>query len=397
MELPKSKILFVIPSLEAGGGEKSLVNLLNTIDYNKYAVDLVLFKNAGIFLKAIPSQVTILPINGAYKNFVKPIKSSILSFIKQGKIGMAISRILFTINNSLEKNSGKAEQKGWNHIRKSITPIATQYDAAIGFLEKSSIYFIVDCVNAKKKIGFIHNDYTKLNLNADFDATYFRKLNAIATVSEECATVLKSVFPSEKDKVSVIYNIVSTSLIQKMAEEQITLDTSKPIVLSIGRLHPQKGFDMAIEAAKILKDTCVSFQWIVIGEGSERKALELKIAKYSLENDFQLIGLRENPYPYLKAATIYAQPSRYEGKSIAIDEAKIMQKPILVTNFTTAKDQINHQSNGWITEFDEKQLAKDIAYLLQNKTVQEELSLNLSKENLSTESEILKLYSLLNG
>lgn len=397
MELPKSKILFVIPSLEAGGGEKSLVNLLNTIDYNKYDVDLVLFKNAGIFLKAIPSQVTILPINGAYKNFVKPIKSSILSFIKQGKIGMAISRILFTINNSLEKNSGKAEQKGWKYIRKSITPVTTQYDAAIGFLEKSSIYFVVDCVNARKKIGFIHNDYTKLDLNADFDAPYFRKLNAIATVSEECAAVLKSVFPSEKDKVSVIYNIVSTSLIQKMAEEEITIDTSKPIVLSIGRLHPQKGFDMALEAAKILKDTGVSFQWIVIGEGPEREVLELKIAKYDLQNNFQLIGLRENPYPYLKVATIYAQPSRYEGKSIAIDEAKIMQKPIVVTNFTTAKDQINHQNNGWITEFDEKQLAKDIAYLLQNKTVQEELSLNLSKENLSTESEILKLYSLLNG
>jgi glycosyltransferase involved in cell wall biosynthesis len=397
LELPKSKILFVIPSLEAGGGEKSLVNLLNTIDYNKYDVDLVLFKNAGIFLKAIPSQVTILPINGAYKNFVKPIKSSILSFIKQGKIGMAISRILFTINNSLEKNSGKAEQKGWKYIRKSITPVTTQYDAAIGFLEKSSIYFVVDCVNARKKIGFIHNDYTKLDLNADFDAPYFRKLNAIATVSEECAAVLKSVFPSEKDKVSVIYNIVSTSLIQKMAEEEITIDTSKPIVLSIGRLHPQKGFDMALEAAKILKDTGVSFQWIVIGEGPEREVLELKIAKYDLQNNFQLIGLRENPYPYLKVATIYAQPSRYEGKSIAIDEAKIMQKPIVVTNFTTAKDQINHQNNGWITEFDEKQLAKDIAYLLQNKTVQEELSLNLSKENLSTESEILKLYSLLNG
>ncbi|MEC4004425.1 glycosyltransferase [Flavobacterium sp. SUN052] len=397
MELPKSKILFVIPSLEAGGGEKSLVNLLNTIDYNNYDVDLVLFKNAGIFLKAIPSQVTILPINGDYTNFTKSIKSSVLSFVKQGKIGMAISRILFTINNSLEKNSGISEQKGWKHIRKSITPITTQYDAAVGFLEKSSIYFIVDCVNAKKKIGFIHNDYTKLNLNADFDAPYFRKLSAIATVSEECASVLKSIFPSEKDKVSVIYNIVSTSLIQKMAEEQITLDTSKPIVLSIGRLHPQKGFDMAIEAAKILKENAVSFQWIVIGEGAERKTLELKIEKYNLKNDFQLIGLRENPYPYLKAATLYAQPSRYEGKSIAIDEAKIMQKPILVTNFTTAKDQISHQKNGWMTAFDENELAKDLTYLLQNKTVQEELSLNLSKENLSTESEILKLYSLLNG
>lgn len=393
----KKKIVFVIPDLGAGGAEKSLVNLLNTLDFNSYDVDLILFKNAGIFLSLLPKEVTVISMVGDFYKFTEPLKSSFLFFIKRGKISLIYARLMYVFSNFILKDKVKAEQIGWRFIKKSIVPLPTFYDAAIGFLEKSSIYFVVDCVNAKKKIGFIHNDYTKLNLNSDFDAPYFSKLNAIVTVSDECAVVLKSVFPEEKEKVAVIHNIVSTSLIQKMADEKITIDTSKPILLSIGRLHTQKGFDMAIDAAKILKDKGVLFQWIILGEGAEKKSLELKIAKYNLQNYFLLIGLKENPYPYLKAATIYVQPSRYEGKSIAIDEAKIMQKPIVVTNFTTAKDQINDKVNGWITSFDANELANAIVILLNSKAIRDELSLNLSKEQLSTEGEILKFYSLLNG
>jgi glycosyltransferase involved in cell wall biosynthesis len=393
----KKKLLFVIPSLEAGGGEKSLVTLLNTIDLQHYEVNLILLKNAGIFLKLLPKEVTIIPLEGNYKTFTQPISKAVFDFLKQGKISLAFSRLLFTFKTATIKNKGIAEQKSWKNIVKSIPKITKQYDAAIGFLEKSSIYFVVDCVEAKNKIGFIHNDYTKLDLDVDFDLPYFQKLNTIATVSEECKTVLQDVFPSQKEKVKVMYNIVSATLIQKMAEEDIAIHQSKPILLSIGRLHSQKGFDIAIKAAKILRQSNIDFIWYVIGEGAERSNLERLISENNLQNSFVLLGLKENPYPYIKAATIVVQSSRYEGKSIAIDEAKILQKPIIVTNFTTAKDQIEHLKNGIIAEMNPESLASGIESLIQNKNLQKELSLHLSQENFGTESEIATFYKIINN
>ncbi len=393
------KLLFVIPSLEAGGGEKSLVTLLNTIDLQKYDVDLLLLKKEGLFLKLVPQEITILSIDDNYALFTKPLFSAILHLCIQGSFRLALSRLLFTITIKSSNNKGIAEQKSWKHIKKAIPKLTTKYDVAIGFLEKSSIYFVVDCVIAKNKIGFIHNDYNQLNLDAKLDLPYFKKLQTIATVSEQCKVVLEDNFPSEKDKIKVIRNIVSSRLIKKMAEDKIDMPTTKPILLSIGRLHPQKGFDIAIETAKILRNKTVDFCWYVIGEGAERVALENKIATYHLQNHFVLLGLKENPYPYLKAATVVIQSSRYEGKSIAIDEAKILQKPIIVTNFTTAKDQIEHLKTGIISEMNPESLASEIENLLQDESLQQELSLHLLEEQLAfeTDNEIEAFYQIVHN
>lgn len=393
----KQQLLFVLPSLEAGGGEKSLVTLLNCIDYDQYDVDLVLFVPKGIFLKQLPKNVKLLYLNDDYKTFTSGLSSTIVSFLKQRKFGLTFSRLLYTFKSNVIKNKGKAEQYSWKHLKKSITSLPKEYDAAIGFLEKSSIYFVVDCVKAKRKIGFIHNDYVKLDLDASFDLPYFEKLNTIATVSEQCVTVLKEVFPTQKDKVQLLYNIVSAKLIHQMAEEPVTIDTTKPSLLSIGRLHPQKGFDLAIEAAALLKKHGLNFVWYIIGEGAERTALEQAITKNGLEKHVVLLGIKENPYPYIKQTTIFVQPSRYEGKSIALDEAKILHKPIVVTNFTTAKDQINHLKNGIICEMDAESLANALAGLLQNESLQKDFSLHLSKESLGSEAEINTFYQLING
>ncbi|WP_298392053.1 glycosyltransferase [Flavobacterium sp.] len=393
----KKKLLFVLPSLDAGGGEKSLVTLLNCIDYEQYDVDLVLFVPKGLFLKQVPKNVKLLYLNDDYKTFTSGFLSSILNFLKQGKVGLAFSRLLYTFKSNVIQNKGKAEQYSWNQLKKSITLLPKEYDAAIGFLEKSSIYFVVDCVRAKRKIGFIHNDYLKLDLDASFDLPYFEKLNTIATVSEQCVTVLKEVFPTQKDKVHLLYNIVSAQLIHQMAAERVTLDTSKPSLLSVGRLHPQKGFDLAVEAAALLKKQGLDFVWYIIGEGAERTALEQAIAKYGLAQYVVLLGIKENPYPYINQATIFVQPSRYEGKSIALDEAKLLHKPIVVTNFTTAKDQIGHLKNGIICDMDAASLANALADVLQNETLQQELSLALSKESLGSEAEIYTFYKLIDG
>ncbi len=396
--LRKKNIVFIIPSLGAGGGEKSLVNLLNVIDYSIYNVDLILLHKVGLFINMVPSNVNILEIEGEdYHIFSQGLIKSVLLSLKKGKIKLAFNRIVFASKNNFIKNKAVAEQKSWKNIQNFIPVFQKKYDAAIGFLEKTSIYIVTEKINSIKKIGFIHNDYEQLGLDPKRDVVFFNKLDHLVTVSEECETVLKKTFPILSSKIQIIYNIVSTKLINRLAENQnpTEIDENITSILSIGRLHPQKGFDLAIETCHIIKQKGYEIKWYIIGDGNERANLTNKIKKYGLESSFLLLGLRENPYPFIKKADIYCQTSRFEGKSIAIDEAKILKKVVVATNFTTIKDQIEHEINGIICNMDASKIAESLIKIINDKQKQNELIENLSSENLGTENEIHKLYQLI--
>ena len=167
-------------------------------------------------------------------------------------------------------------------------------------------------------------------------------------------------------------------------------------VVSVGRLHPLKGYDMAIEACRLLLDQGYKVRWQVIGEGEDRSRLERMIADRGLQESFQLLGAMDNPYPYMKHADLYVHPSRYEGKSIAIDEAKILGKPIVVTDFPTAKDHITDGCNGVIAEMNPDSLAACIGSLLTDDAQRAALAANLKQSEWGTETEIHKFYELVN-
>lgn len=394
----KKNLLFIMPSLSAGGGEKSLVNLLSQIDYNVYNVDLFLFNPKGIFMDLIPKEVNVLSIPDQYSVFTLPLLLSVKEFILKGKILLAYNRIMFSIKNRGAENISMKEQYSWKYISSSLNEIEKQYDVAVGFLEKTATYFCVDKIKAHKKIGWIHIDYNQLGMDSQFDEMYFCKLNHIVTVSEECATILMNRFPEEKDKVRVIYNVVSPNMLYEMAErEQRDVYRRKEneiIILSIGRLHYQKAFELAIESCKELINKGYKVRWNIIGEGEEREHLIQLIKANKLEDRVHLLGLQSNPYPYMKQADIYVQTSRFEGKSIAIDEAKIMKKPIIVTNFSTAKDQIDNGINGLIVDMNSQAITGGIEKLIRDSELKDRLVNNLLKEQLGTEDEIYKLYEI---
>ena len=396
----KKKILFVIPSLDAGGAEKSLINLLNAMDYSLFDVTVLVFHGKGIFLKSIPKSVKLITVYGDFLYFSESIFTSVCEFLKQGKLTLATHRILFFLKNKIEKNTSKAEQVSWKHISKAIPELKEEYDAAIGALEKSSIYYVVEKVKAKTKIGWIHTNYSNSGMQKDFDLPFFEKLNYLVTISEECKDDLKFNFPNIKDKIKVIHNIVSPKLIKELSEDKIVdsiFDTTALSILTIARLSKEKGIDLALEAALELVKTGKYFKWYIIGEGDERVYLETKIKEYQLENSFILLGLKDNPYPYVKQSFLYVQPSRYEGKSLAIDEAKILAKPIITTNYPTAKDQIDHGVNGIICEMNPMALAQQILALTENPNLIEKFIFNLKEMNLCTETEITNFYNLIYG
>ena len=386
-----------MPSLQAGGAEKCLVNLLNEFDYNKYDVDLLLLNKTGIFLKLVPAEVTILTLQDDFAIFSKNPISSFFSFLSSGKFSLAYSRICFTFKNRFIKNKGIAEQYSWKDLKKAIPKSQKEYDVAIGFLEKTAIYLTVDCISTKKKIGFINNDYSMLNLDVAFDEPYFKQLDYLFTVSESCEAVLKATFPNLKSKIKMMYNILSEKAIHNLAVEKTEgLDTEINLV-TLGRLSQQKGFDLAIQAAAILVKKGYNMKWYILGEGEEISVLEQLIKENNLSENFILMGIKENPYPYINNATIYVQPSRFEGKSLAIDEAKILHKPILVTNFTSAKDQIESGVNGLIVPLSEEAIADGIIELVKNQELRNTFISNLKKQNYGTESEIKKLYQIIDN
>lgn len=392
----KKSILFIIPSLSIGGGEKSLINLLEQIDYYRYDVDLFVLRREGLFLDFVPKQVKFIDISNDLKIFQLPIHKSIVHFLVRGKLSLIYHRVMFSIRNKTSSSISKGEQYSWKHMRRAIGSIGKEYDVAIGYLEKTSNYICVDCVSAKKKIGWIHTDYNKLKADKEFDGIYLSRLDSIITISKECEKVLKKEFSSLKDRITTIKNIVSTATIKKMSLENVDIlvKENEKIIISVGRLSHEKGFDIAIKACRVLKDKGYNLKWFFIGEGPERESLQNLIIENSLSNDCILVGASSNPYKYIAKADIYVQPSRFEGKSIAMDEAKILSKPIVATNFSTVNDQLKNRVDGIVTEMTADDLAIGIVNLIEDSKLYSSIVTNLKQQKIGTESEIIKLYEL---
>lgn len=385
------KILFVMLSLQNGGAEKSLVNLLNEIDPKKYEIDLLLFRKSGSFIKQVPSYVNIcetpIELKKLYGNLREVGNLFILKII-----GTLLARIY-------KKTPYARSGYRWkNFYFKKIYNFNKKYDVAFAYMTGETMFYTMDKVDAKRKICFVHNDYKTAKHSKEYDYSYFEKIDGIASISNRCCQILKEVFPEFSNKIWCIENITSSAVIKDKAKEFIPHEIKKDnTILSIGRLVEQKGIDMAILAASIMKKKGIEFHWYIIGEGKLRKKFEEQIEKENVEDCFTLLGLKENPYPYIKKCTIFAQTSRYEGKSIALDEAKILAKPIISTNYPTVKDQIQNGIEGIIVEMSPSEIAKGIIELLENKELQEKLHKNLKACEYGNQKEIEKYYNFIEG
>ena len=376
----KKKVLFVMNNLRCGGAENALVSLLQEFDYSKYEVDLFLFQKEGLFLSKVPNEVNILEESKEFSYLEGGFISTIFSALLKLRFDLIFLRIGVAYLAVSEKNLSIRTQKSWKLLGSVLKKNQKKYDVAIGYMENFPNNYVIEKVWATTKIGYVHNDYQQLQLAATFDNFYFNKFNFVATISKQCLVSLQQSFPNLLNKFVEIPNTVSSGLINKMADEAMAIETNSPILLTIARLQPQKGIDLAIEAALLLVQANVHFVWYFIGEGSERDSLERQVKENKLEQNIKFLGLKENPYPYVKACSIYVQPSHFEGKSIAIEEAKILNKPIVVTNYNSVSDQINHMQNGYVVEINPESIANGITTMLSNVNLQKQLQANLAQE-----------------
>lgn len=385
METRRKKILFLIGNLESGGVSKSMVSLLNVIDKKSYDISLWCASPSGVFYSLLPKDIRI--ISNKKTTLLLQGINGLFALLKSGDILLFFASIIRLLLSKISKGYA-----AW-WLSRFFLPLNETYDLIVDYNGQQQLYYMVDRLKGKKKVTFFHSDYAKWPYYYKMDRKYFTKVDYIFTISEQCADSLKKFFPKETDKIKLMENISSVDLIRKMADEENIKFSSKISILTVGHVCRSKGTDLAIEAMRLLKDKGIDFKWYFLGEIKED--FSILISKYSLEAYIEFLGIKANPYPYLKASTIYVHPSRFEGKSIALDEAKILCKPIVVTNFSTVHDQFEDGENALITDFLPENIAFKIMNLLDDEELSDSLVENLKRSVSDNSSEINKLYSLL--
>lgn len=379
----KKKVLFVYYDMSIGGSTTSLLSLLNELDYEKYDVDLLLYKNQGDLLSLIPSQVNVLD----------------QAYVPHSKIQKGIKSIF---NGTLIR----AYFNGFKYAKKFICldqsmaycqveycrKIEQVYDVAIGYMELWSDVFTNTKVNAKKKISWIHTDYKKANLHPEIDLSALSKSTYIANVSHECCYSFKEMFPTLVDKVVFVPNILSEKIVLQRACEYtpvFPLDTNVLNLLTVCRLdNASKAIDRGINIVKKLIDKGYKLKWCIIGDGRDRKNIEEQILQLGLTNDVILLGAKENPYPYFKLFDAFMLISKFEGKPMSITEAQILGLPVIVTNYNSAYEQVESGIDGIICENNEESIFAELCNLLSDPSKLEQMKVNLKDRKYGNENDI---------
>ncbi|MGG7078772.1 glycosyltransferase [Clostridium sardiniense] len=390
------KILFVINSLTIGGSEKSLVSLLNILDYDKYDVDLLMLKRGEAFEKYVPDKVNILDIP-KYYGFLNSNKIKISTLEKIKYIHCRIKCSIELRVNRYKKEMMNNQQIFYKNQKNILEKLDENYDVAIAYAQGFPTYFVADKVCASKKIAWINCDYTATLYDKKIDEVFYEKFNKIIAVSESGKQSIINVNRKYEKKIEVIKDIVDPKIITKMSEEKIEMFDGKYInILTVARLvMTYKGYDMLVRAAELLKKSNYKFKWYAIGDGPDRKEIEKLIKQYDLINEVILLGSKDNPYSYMKNCDIYVQTSRKEGFGLTVIEAKILKKPIICTGFNSAKEIINDGIDGLIVNINENSIFKGIKRYIEDinfkNIIQSNISIGREYNSINEINKIIKL------
>ena len=393
-------MLILMHYLELGGAETALIGLLSALDPKLVDVDLFIYSHRGPLMKFIPDWVNLLPENKTYSLIEAPMSDA----LRNGRIGLVAARMLAKFQHKQYRKS--VDVKGddgsiMQYIGNCVTPFLpdinpdTEYDLCISFLTPHNIGR--DKVRAKKRLAWIHTDYTTVHFNAALELPVWNAYDHIASISPEVTRSFVKTFPALAPKIVEIENILSPKFVRNRAKE---FDASAEFtggvnLLSIGRYCNAKNYDNLPDIARRMVESGIKdLKWYIIGYGDDT-LIRQKIAEAGMEERVVMLGKKTNPYPYIKACDIYVQPSRYEGKSVTVREAQMLGKPVAVTAYPTAPSQIRHGVDGVIVPLDNEGCAAGLAELIRDVEKQKSLAEYCHNHDFGNESEVDKIYKLI--
>lgn len=378
----KKRLLIVAHHMTIGGVQKSLISALKALDYDKYDVTLYLRKNRTDLLPFVDKRVNVIlntDPNRYYRKLyaiILQIKSLILkAFGKNDKAR--------ELNDILEE---KIRNDAMEYERKTYFADA-HYDIAVAYVQGYVALFVDKCIKADKKILFYH---TSTNDTPEIHNAVIGNYYTVVALHEQQKALLEEWYPSSKGKIKIVENYTDKDLITEQSKAFPVPQTDKTVICSCGRFSPVKGFDMAVETAKILKDNGKDFIWYFVGDGPERKNIEQKITECRLESNIVITGMQTNPYPYMACCDIYVQPSYEEAMPVTILEAHRLNKPVISTATVGGCKLVENGKNGIVCDIKPEAIAENITDLINDKEKYTSILSNLKATDYSHEFEKYK-------
>lgn len=380
--MDKKSLLIVIPHLTIGGVQKTLVSASKALDYDKYEVTLYLRKNRTDLLEYIDKRVNVI-INTDPNHYYR--KSYAISLQLRILLNRALKRKEKTV--SLEHELADKILNDMMRYERKTYFASEKYDITMAYVQGYTALFVDKCIDANKKLIFFHTSVDEMH---DMHKSILHDFDGIAALHKEQKELLNQWYPEHKSKITIVENYTDKDLITKQSREFSIPETEKTILCSCGRFAPVKGFDMAVESAKILKDNKVEFIWYFVGDGPERSNLEKKISEYGLENNIIITGMQKNPYPYMANCDIYVQPSYEEAMPVTIIEALRLDRPVVTTATVGGFNLVENDRNGIVCEIRPDAIAESIINLINNKENYDDIVKNLKSTDYSHEFEKYK-------
>lgn len=371
----KKKIIFVISRMSIGGSQKSLVNALKTVDYEKNDVTLYVRENKTDLIGDLPKQVkvTVNTNTNRYEH------TGFTLFLE------VLQRVCSVFG--CKGFAGKFEKKSRDYIVKKKTKyeathyavLRDQYDMAVSYLQGFTCKFTADCINADRMVCFFHNSTDGL---PEIHREYLPRFEKIVVISSQTQAFLGERYPAVRDRILVIKNLIDVEGIKQQAK-QTTIDKPdrKTVLCTCGRMGKEKGYDLAVNAAAALKERGQAFLWYFIGDGPEKQNISQMISDKKLDGEIVALGSRENPYPWISQCDIYVQPSYEESQSLTIMEAQLFRVPVVSTKTVGGLDNIVHGKNGIITDFNGESIADGILTLMEHTELMQACKEELKKKD----------------
>lgn len=408
--MKKKRLLFCGITMNCAGTEKAFLSLLGEIDFSRYDVDLLLAKKEGLLLEQIPKEVNVIGgmkyadmflLSG--KNAVKTI---LRCFCTRPAALLSVVPYFFKILFVPKKRSFTATRmwcrllKYFKSFNEEFGTDDVEYDAAIAFWGDRTMFYMCDKVKAGRKIAWLHFDYAHPPRDDELYLNYFRQCDYIVNVSAACHEALVKKLPEIAGKCVIMENIRSP---RQLVELSLWGDSFKDRtfdgirILSVMRICEQKGYDFIVPVLKRLLEEGYNVRWYIIGGGDEEAVVRMKVSAVdnNVADRLILLGTTDNPYAYIRDTDIFALPSRYEGKPITVEEAKMFCKPIAVTDYLSADEQLEGGKLGVIGGSGEEGIYRALKKLLDSKSLREELTLECAKRDFGNQSEINKLYAMI--
>lgn len=378
----KKSLLIVAHHLTVGGVQKSLISALKAIDYAKYDVTLYLRKNRTDLLPFIDERVTVIINNDPNRYYRKPfallLQLRMMLAKLLGKKGKAKA-----LNETLEE---KIRQSAMEYERRTYFD-GKHFDIAVAYVQGYVALFVDKCISADKKIIFYH---TSTNDNPEIHNAVLKNYAAVAALHEEQKALIEQWYADARGKITIVENYTDRETLLSQSKEFALPESDKTVICSCGRFAAVKGFDLAVNSAKLLKENGVDFIWYFVGDGPERAKLEKLIAEYGLDNNIVITGMQKNPYPYMAACDIYVQPSYEEALGLTILEAHRLGKPVISTATVGGKKLVENGKSGVVCKISADAIAESIAALIGNKEKYTEIAANLKATDYSHEFEKYK-------